>query len=311
MSPEDRKQAERLDEQLKTLSAKKPAPLPTTLGLVDAKGPPRKTFLLERGELSHAAAEVHAGFPIILSPNHQPAAAPVRTPSPDSTGRRTALAEWLTRPDHPLTARVLVNRLWQHHFGRGLVPTPNDFGVRGEQPTHPELLDWLAGEFLRSGWSIKSMHRKMLLSSAYVQSTEASPETRAKDPDNELFSRMNRQRLEGEVIRDSLLAVSGRLNLKVGGPGIMPPFPTEVPTGPRGWNTTPNQGEHRRRSVYIWRVAPALSTLGNVRSSRQQPELFERERSTTRRRHWRFSMMRTSSITPWRWPNCATRNGRG
>src|SRR5207248_10115420 len=98
------------------------------------------------------------------------------------------------------------NRLWQHHFGRGLVPTPNDFGLRGEPPTHPELLDWLAAEFVANGWSLKAMHRLMLRSAAYQQSTQVLPAAREKDPDNRLFSRMNRRRLEGEAIRDSLLA---------------------------------------------------------------------------------------------------------
>jgi hypothetical protein len=133
---------------------------------------------------------------------------------------RLELARWLTRPDHPLTARVMVNRIWQHHFGEGIVRTPSNFGKLGRPPTHPELLDWLALEFVRSGWSIKQMHRLILLSAAYQQSSEAMVETWKNDPDNLLFGRMNRRRLEAEALRDSILAVSGRLDRTMGGPAV-------------------------------------------------------------------------------------------
>jgi hypothetical protein len=136
-----------------------------------------------------------------------------------TTGRRTALAKWLTDEDNPLTARIMVNRLWQHHFGRGVVRTPSDFGVRGDPPTHPELLDWLAAEFTRTGWNLKRLHRIILTSATYQQSTVGSADSVRLDPDNLLFSRMNRRRLEGEVVRDSLLAISDRLQMKLGGPG--------------------------------------------------------------------------------------------
>ncbi|MCI0463358.1 MAG: DUF1553 domain-containing protein, partial [Gemmataceae bacterium] len=160
-------------------------------------------------------------------------------------------AEWLTRPDHPLTARVMVNRLWQHHFGRGIVPTASDFGVRGQPPTHPELLDWLARAFVESGWSVKHMHRLMLLSSTYRQSTQATPEALRKDPDNRLFARMNRLRLEGEVIRDALLAVSGKLNRTMGGPGVFPPLPADAGTV-KAWPVSLKGEDHVRRSVYVF-----------------------------------------------------------
>src|SRR5206468_11614696 len=133
-----------------------------------ARGKPAKTFGLERGQLEQRGEEVEPGYPSILSPNRE--ARPGQT-ALGSTGRRAALAHWITIRDNPLTARVLVNRLWQHHFGRGLVGTPSDFGVRGERPTHPELLDWLAMEFMARGWSIKHMHRLMLRSATYQQST--------------------------------------------------------------------------------------------------------------------------------------------
>jgi hypothetical protein len=145
----------------------------------------------------------------------------------------------------------MVNRLWQHHFGRGIVPTPSDFGLRGERPTHPELLDWLATEFINSGWQIKHMHRLMVLSATYQSSTRPSPEALSNDPENRLFSRMNRKRLEGEIIRDCLLAVSGKLDGRMGGPGVFPPLPPESPPT-KAWPVSANPQDHVRRSVYIF-----------------------------------------------------------
>src|SRR5262249_10471753 len=153
--------------------------------------------------------------PRVRAGEHQP-------PITHGSGRRQ-LADWLCDPDHPLTARVMVNRIWQHHFGEGLVRSPNDFGNRGERPTHPELLDDLAARFVTSGWSVKAMHRLIMLSSVYQQSSRPSSEAAAADPDNRLFGRMNRRRLEAEAIRDSLLAVSGRLDAAAGGPAFDDP----------------------------------------------------------------------------------------
>jgi hypothetical protein len=134
--------------------------------------------------------------------------------------RRITLADWIADPRNPLTARVMVNRLWQGHFGVGLVDTPNDFGRNGTKPTHPELLDWLASEFVRSGWSIKHMHRLIVLSATYRQSSRHDPVAAAQDGDARLLWRYPSRRLDGETIRDSMLAVSGRLNLAMGGPGF-------------------------------------------------------------------------------------------
>jgi hypothetical protein len=171
---------------------------------------------------------------------------------------RLQLAQWLTQPDHPLTARVIANRLWQHHFGRGIVATPSDFGVRGELPTHPELLDWLATELTAHGWSLKHLHRIMVLSEGYRQSSRPSAEARTRDPDNRLFSRMNRQRLEGEAIRDATLAAAGTLNPRRGGPFVRVPLEPEVyafiftEDEPDGlWPVTPDPREHNRRSIYL------------------------------------------------------------
>ncbi len=139
------------------------------------------------------------------------------------------LAQWLTRADNPLTARVIVNRIWQHHFGKGIVTTPSNFGVRGEAPTHPELLDWLTERFIESGWSIKSIHRLILSSKTYRLASAYDEDNAAQDPPNRWYWRFDRQRLDAESIRDALLAVSGNLDLgrarptrfrpSIGGPG--------------------------------------------------------------------------------------------
>jgi hypothetical protein len=257
MAPEDRSRQRDLQEQLRRFDNRKPAPLPVAMGLRDAVGEPAKTFVLERGESGQRGDEVMPGYPSILSPDHEPQFA--RT---SATGRRVALARWIASRDNPLTARVLVNRLWQHHFGRGLVGTPSDFGLRGERPTHPELLDWLATEFMASGWSIKHMHRLIVTSAAYRQSSKShQPDARARDADNRLFAHYPLRRLDAEVIRDTLLSVSGRLDPRMGGPGAM--------TGPR-------------RSVYLFARRnlrdPFLAIFDLPDSTLSCPK---RERSTT------------------------------
>ncbi|HEV3024694.1 MAG TPA: DUF1553 domain-containing protein, partial [Pirellulales bacterium] len=163
-----------------------------------------------RGDPANPGPTVPRGFPRILAGGDQPS---IR----EGSGRRE-LARWLCRPGHPLTARVMVNRIWQHHFGAGLVRTSTNFGVGGERPSHPELLDYLAGRFVDAGWSIKAMHRLIMSSSVYQQSTCASEMTIAADPENRLLARMDRRRLEVEAIRDSLLAIAGRLDATPGGP---------------------------------------------------------------------------------------------
>jgi hypothetical protein len=163
-----------------------------------------------RGSYEQLGPRVPRHFPRVLAGDE---------PSPIRKGSgRLELAQWIACADHPLTARVMVNRIWQHHFEEGLVRTPSNFGRLGAPPTHPELLDFLAKQFVASGWSIKTMHRLILLSATYQQSSHASPESLRLDPENLLLGRMNRRRLEAEAVRDGLLAVSGRLNLKPGGP---------------------------------------------------------------------------------------------
>jgi hypothetical protein len=203
-------------------------------------------------------------------------------PLPNSTGRRLVLAKWVVSPDNPLTARVIVNRLWQHHFGRGLVATPSDFGTRGDPPSHPDLLDWLACELVSGDWKLKRMHKLLLTSETYRKTTRVSPEAAAKDPENRLLSRMNRLRLEGEAVRDTLLAVSGRLNPKAGGPGVVLPETAKAAGGSRAVAVTADPKEHARRSVYLFSRRnlrhPFLEAFDLPDSNLSCPR---RERSTT------------------------------
>jgi hypothetical protein len=163
----------------------------------------------QRGRYDRLGELVPRRFPEILGGKE-------KKPIASGSGR-LQLAQWLTEPTHPLTARVMVNRIWQYHFGAGIVRTPSNYGKLGERPTHPELLDFLAEAFVRSGWSIKKMHRLIMLSATYQQGSEAEPDTHKIDPDNQLFGRMNRRRLEAEAVRDSLLSVSGKLEGQMGG----------------------------------------------------------------------------------------------
>jgi hypothetical protein len=204
-------------------------------------GQPADAHVQIKGEVSQPGGVAPRGFPRFLASKE-----PISIP-PGESGR-LQLAEWLTRPEHPLTARVLVNRLWQHHFGRGLVGTPSNFGLRGEPPTHPELLDWLAGEFIRQGWSIKRMHRLILLSETYQLSSAHDEANAALDPGNSWHWRHDRHRLDAEALRDSLLAVSGLLNPQRPGAQPFPPLTTW------GWTQHHPFKEvypSRQRSIYL------------------------------------------------------------
>jgi hypothetical protein len=223
---------------------------PMASGMTDAGAGAPPVFLLQKGNLASPGEEVGPGFPSILGPTSLDARPAASAVSPTS-GRRQALAEWLTRPDHPLTARVMVNRLWQNHFGRGIVATPSDFGTQGTEPTHPALLDWLATEFVARGWSLKAMHRLMVTSATYRQSSVASGRTLDEDPENALFSRMFRRRLEGEAVRDALLAVSGELDPRVGGASVFPDLPPGIETR-GGWTRSAAAADRNRRSIYVF-----------------------------------------------------------
>ncbi len=207
-----------------------------------------------RGDHRRAGPKIEAAFPRIAS-EKAIGDAPNNGMSP-----RAAFAEWLTRPDNPLTARVMVNRVWRHHFGRGLFETPSDVGLLNAEPSHPELLDWLASEFQAHGWDLKWLHRQIVTSATYRQASrmpvgDSEWERRLQlDPSNVLYSRGNRRRLDAESIRDAMLQVSGMLADERGGPGVMPPLPPElVETLLKGqWVTSPRAADHDRRSVYLF-----------------------------------------------------------
>ncbi|MCA9059352.1 MAG: DUF1553 domain-containing protein, partial [Planctomycetaceae bacterium] len=181
--------------------------------------PPGVVHRLERGQLNLEREEVTPHALTALTRAGLPADLGLNSMS-DDAARRTKLAEWLTDPRNPFTARVFVNRIWQHHFGRGIVETPSDFGFSGSRPSHPELLDYLARDFMDHGWDLKRLHRQILLSRAYQQSsTVMNPAAVAVDADNRLLWRANPRRLDGEEVRDAILMISGALNPQMGGPG--------------------------------------------------------------------------------------------
>jgi len=238
-----------LEAELGRYSYLHPGEAPMASGMRDLGREAPPTHILGLANYAAPQAEVEPGFLSIL--DAKPASY-VPPASLDSTGRRTALAKWLTEPDNPLTARVMANRIWHYHFGRGIVATPSDFGQMGERPTHPELLDWLTSEFIDQGWSVKKMHRLIMTSNAYQQSSDFREEANRVDPFNRLLWRREPQRLEGEAVRDSMLTVSGLLNPEVGGPSVYPPLPTGMPQPRGGWTTSYDPNEQRRRSIYVF-----------------------------------------------------------
>ncbi|QVL31602.1 DUF1553 domain-containing protein [Telmatocola sphagniphila] len=212
---EVQKRFETTSRELNLLRNKPAVEVPMAVAVQDGgpKGTRHEGFkdatVFLRGDSKRLGKTIPRGFPKVLAGN--------QTEKIIEGSGRLQLADWLTHSTNPLTSRVMVNRIWQHHFGEGLVRTPNDFGERGERPTNPELLDYLATKFIESKWSAKTMHRLIMLSAVYQQSCTNSPDAMSRDPENRLFGRMNRQRLEAEAIRDSLLAVSGRLDSTLGG----------------------------------------------------------------------------------------------
>jgi hypothetical protein len=214
---------------------------------------------------------------------------PADDPHLPTTGRRAALARQLCSPNHPLTARVLVNRIWMHHFGRGLVATPADFGVLGTPPTHPELLDWLAAEFMDSGWSVKHLHRLIMHSAAYRQALRTSPEQDQADPDNQLYGGARLQRLDAEALRDSILSVSGQLSPTMyGEPVTVIADETgrwilgiENLSAGRPGKTIPLNGREFLRSVYVEvRRSRPLAVLDTFDWPRMAPNCDLRHPST-------------------------------
>jgi hypothetical protein len=238
------------------------------------------TYVLAGGELANKGDKVEPGFLQALVGKDEPAKIPF---AGGSSGRRTALAEWIASPDNPLAARVIVNRLWQHHFGEGIVRTPSDFGINGDRPSHPELLDWLAAQLVAKHWSLKSMHRLMLTSNAYRQSTENPNYEKYSqaDPKNQLLWRMNWIRLEGETIRDSVLAISGQLQPSDGGPGVFVSVPSDIAEGFEFFKWFPSsEKDQARRTVYTFQRRSVMNPMIEVFDGANMSEVCSR-RSTT------------------------------
>lgn len=216
----------------------------TELGHPDS--PP--THVLFVGNHERPLEEVQPGFPAAIAAGLQPEIVPTAT----SSGRRLALANWIASSNNPLTARVFVNRVWNQYFGRGIVETLSDFGRAGARPTNPELLDYLADQFVAGGWSVKKLHRQILLSSVYRQSSEYRPDATQADPANKLLTVFPRQRLEAEQIRDSILYAAGRLDTDtVGGPSVFPPVPKGL-NGGIFWQVSRDTRDFNRRSLYVF-----------------------------------------------------------
>ncbi len=237
-------------EKLEALDEKMPLPLTAMYAVKNEPKEMTAIHLLGRGDYRNKGAAVGMRPLGVLLPDGQPEM-PLETGTP-----RSKLAEWITTPDHPLTARVMVNRIWQYHFGAGIVSTPNDFGRMGTRPSHPELLDWLANRYVEGGWKMKPLHRDILLSSAYRQASKSPVEkaAMAKDPANRLLWKFNRRRLAAEEIRDSMLAISGRLNPKMGGRSVMTVIDPELIKDlkrPQYWSPTRDKSEHDRRAIYM------------------------------------------------------------
>ncbi|MEJ7608082.1 MAG: DUF1549 and DUF1553 domain-containing protein [Bryobacteraceae bacterium] len=222
------------------------------------------THLLAAGELDAKGEKVEPGFLESVTGKAEPAKIPFVG---GSSGRRLALAEWIANKENPLSARVMVNRLWQHHFGQGIVATPSDFGRNGSRPSHPELLDWLAAEFVEKGWSIKAMHRLMLTSSTYRQSVQSPGAKRFAeiDPANELLWRMNWNRLDAESLRDTLLSMGGRLDTTSGGPGALLDVPADLAEGFEFFKWFPSSDqEQRRRTIYTFQRRSVMTPMVEV-----------------------------------------------
>ena len=229
-----------------------PGPAGSALAVSETGRTAPDTFVLARGNAHAPGDKVEPHYPQILTSTPPVIAEPAKDAR--TCGRRLALANWIVSKDDPMAARVMANRLWQFHFGRGIVRSPNNFGLQGDKPTHPELLDWLASELVDQGWRMKPLHRMILLSNAYRMSSRGNAEALKADPVNDLFWRFDMRRLTAEEVRDSMLAAGGNLNLKMYGPGVYPDLPKEVLATEShpgaGWGKSPPE-EQARRSIYV------------------------------------------------------------
>ncbi|MFM9964136.1 MAG: DUF1553 domain-containing protein [Planctomycetaceae bacterium] len=263
ISAEDHDQYEALHRERGQLERDRPKSLEQALA-VKEEGRPRDTFVLLRGNPQSQGDRVEPAFPsVLLAADTKPPELPARREATESSGRRRVLADWIASPTNPLTARVMVNRVWQFHFGRGLVRSSSNFGYMGTPPTHPELLDWLASEFVRGGWKLKTLHRLIVTSNTFRmaslpegdQSKIKNQKSKIEDPENDLLSHFDLRRLSAEEVRDSILAACGNLNLdKTEGPSVYPVIPREVLAGQsvpgRNWEKS-SPAEAASRSVFV------------------------------------------------------------
>ena len=220
MAAQDRAEYDTVKQRIQDLESARPEPYPTARTISEDSRDPLPSYFLHRGDPGTKGSHMEPGV-LTVAARAEPAFGPA-PPEAKTSWRRKHFADWIASPDNPLTARVMVNRIWQHHFGEGIVRTPSNFGKTGMRPSHPDLLDWLAAEFVESGWSIKHMHRLMLTSEAYRMASLDLPGNLAKDRDNRYFWRQSRSRHEVEVIRDQMMAVAGTLNRTIGGPAVRP-----------------------------------------------------------------------------------------
>ncbi len=273
LDPAFKKESDESESRIKTLQAQR-VPEPKIQALWD-RGDPSPTYIYRRGDAANPGSQVGPGVPSMLTDGKTPFEVKPPWPGAKKTGRRLAFARWLIEPNHPLTARVTVNRLWKHHFGTGIVKTLGNFGKTGMPPTHPELLDWLALEFVRQGWSLKSVHRLMMTSTTYRQGSTVSEQQEKLDPTNDLYSRMPLTRLDAEALYDTLLMVAGRLDENRFGPADavqVRPDGLVTPSGtPRGW----------RRLIYVQQFRKQIPTNLEVFDFPQMnPNCIERRDST-------------------------------
>ena len=258
LAPEKKPRAVELRAELLELTEQLEAiPEPEKIFAAEIK-PPEPTYLLARGDVNQKGDPVATGALSCIKGLSPELGLMANTAEGD---RRRRLAEWITSPENPLFARVMVNRVWHYHFGRGFVENPNDLGFNGGPPTHPALLDWLAREFIRGGWSIKNLHKLIMMSETYRQSSDWRAAAGAKDADNRLLWRYSPRRLEGEVVRDAMLSVSGLLSEKTGGPGFRP-FTSERKGSLDIYSPLDSDGvEFNRRTIYRMHVSSAPSPL--------------------------------------------------
>ncbi len=261
-----KKYVEDIEGKIGQLKSRLGPPGPQYIRALWDRGNPSPTYILKRGDAVNFGRRVGPGVPSVLTDGKTPFVVEPPWPGAKQTGRRLALARWLTEPGHPLTARVMVNRIWQGHFGEAIVATPGNFGQTGARPTHPELLDWLALEFVRQGWSIKAMHRLIMTSSAYRQASTVLPAHSEYDPENALLSRMTMQRMDAEALRDSIITVASRLDRKLFG------GPVGVAVRADGLATASGTGQGWRRSVYV-KQETERSTVPTILESFDFPQM--------------------------------------